>query len=169
MAYLTSRDAAPAMRVCPDTPPAKETRPGKLAVNFDKGALYLVPDSGDPVRAVWWGHEKRRPIFLPPGRYRVKNVAVEKAHEGASWFVSATGGGRTITIQEGEETKFEVDSGVYVKPHTRFLKNELQLLLGVSDDGRAGLTVAKDGKRIPIGYEIFDDKKKLADGAMTYD
>jgi hypothetical protein len=108
------------------------------------------------------------PRELPPGEYAWLGYRLAKrATDGSQWYVSALFQKPSpVNVLAGEVTRMEVDPTVVVQKQ---LRPGGQIGIMVGGQGRSGLTVYKNGIRIPIGYRLVDvSGKALTSGKIAY-
>jgi hypothetical protein len=140
-----------------------------LTPGFERGALLLRGEDGHVVRVSWEesanGADRRR--ALPAGEYALVGYRLirEDGH-GATWHVSA--GGKTIRELElaaGSEQEIGIDPAIRMAPN---VKHE-DFGVAIQGESGAGLSIYKEGKRIPLGYRrLAADGKPLAEGKVNY-
>lgn len=140
-----------------------------LTPGFERGALLLRGEDGHVVRLSWEerGTDADRRRALPAGKYALVGYRLIRADEhGVPWHVSA--GGKTIRELElaaSSEQGVEIDPAILMAPN---VKHE-DFGVSVQGESGAGLTIYKDGKRIPLGYRRLDAHgKPLAEGKINY-
>ncbi len=140
---------------------------------FDQGAVLLAPvektDAPGGFRLVWGKGEAGAAREVPVGRYRVRNYAIEAEHESATWVLSASGkAGADVVVEEGKETRIEIDRRVHVKL-TAVTGKGLAVNLGIFGDSHMGLSLFRDGKRVDVSYSVVDEGgNERANGPLAY-
>jgi hypothetical protein len=137
---------------------------------FEHGVAFLRGSDERLVRVSWEpeakGADARR--ALPAGRYRVFGYrVVEKDADGATWHLSTTSDKPlwTLAVRAGEETALALARDVRITQTIR----PAQIGVGVFAGGGSGLTLYKEGRRIPLAYRLTDaDGAELASGAIRY-
>ena len=134
-------------------------------------SVLLTPASGgSPVRLVWARNQGSESRALPAGKYRVQQYAVTRRDRGKlEWQLWASGAkGRTIEVKRGERTKLELDPRVNIRSMARFTKRGLQVTIAPTGDHHMGVTIVKNGTRVPAEYQLVGPTKALATGALSY-
>ena len=139
-----------------------------LTPSFEKGALLLAAADGRRFRLSWEeesGADRRR--ALPAGAYTLVGYRIVAADAaGKLWHVSASGPKlRKLDLPAGSERTLEID------PSIRIMKRVVgeQLQVAVQGDDKAGLTIYKEGKRIPLGFELrSEDGAPRGAGQVRY-
>lgn len=155
----------------PITAPPREFASDMAALtpSFEKGALLLADADGRRFRLSWEeesaGADRRR--ALPAGAYTLvgyRMIATDAT--GKLWHVSASGPKlRALDLPGGTERTLEIDPSIRIKK--RVAGDQLQVTIQ-GDDG-AGLTIYKEGERIPLGYELRGaDGAKRGEGKVHY-
>ncbi len=158
----------------PDEPPG-EAPDGYGVVTIPGGveaALLLRSSEGD-VHRVSWEKVKGREVpgdrrrAIPAGVYRVLGVSlVDRSRKGEVWHTSSSGRQLgEIDVDEGEELAFAPDPTISIR---RGLRGE-RAAMGITSPAGAGLSIYKDGRRIPISYRLTTgDERAAAKGRMNY-
>jgi hypothetical protein len=136
---------------------------------FDAGSVIL--QRGDRLFAlVWSKDDKDRRRALPPGEYRLRTTRLEGEKDGAWWFLSSTGPAKTVVrVAERGPTKFSIPGEVHFKACARRRGQKLQLGFAIFSAEHRGLSVYRDGKRVPVTYKVLDKMGKVIDeGRMNY-
>ncbi len=133
------------------------------------GAVLVKDADGLAWRLSWEGDdaEADRRRALPPGTYSVTGYRlIDRSREDALWHISVTGiRGWKLEVDAGETEEIEVDATVHMRAGMRNGSASMSI---VGMHG-AGLSIYKDGRRIPISYKITDDEGEvLAKGPMNY-
>jgi len=140
-----------------------------ITPGFERGALILRNAEGRFYRLSWEaaqpGADRRR--ALPAGKYALAGYRlVSSDSSGKTWHVSATAPSmRELELASGQETRLEIDPTIRLD---RRLNGD-SVQVSVQGEARSGLSMYKEGKRIPLGFELLDHAgKKLADGKINY-
>ena len=163
---------------------------GLLVPSFDEGTVLLKNAAGEAIRVSWETPrpkrggkpfertdrrartEASRRRALPAGVYTLIGYRVIRRDKaGRSWFVSSTAprGIRKFAVVACKQRKLEIDEQVVVECAARRTKLGLRLLVTVSGEIESGLSVYRNGRRIPLGYRVLDSKGRVvARGAMEY-
>jgi len=108
---------------------------------------------------------------IPPGKYRLRTVRIERMEKDVHWFISATSPPRKpMQLRSDKKITIEVPDAIYfngrVKPAG---ERQLQLGFVIEAKDRSGLSIYKAGKRVPVSYKVFSTKgTALAWGKMNY-
>ena len=152
-----------------------EPTPGETWVvpSFESGAVLLRAEDGGAVRLSWEDEltaenastDRRRE--LAAGRYTLVGYRlIARDERKRSWHVSASAlKGVTIDVLAGRENRLEIE------PTIQIVERVQSDGLGVSVQGvsGAGLSIYKEGKRIPLGFRRLDGKGRvLAEGKINY-
>ena len=112
-------------------------------------------------------HRDRRRA-LPPGDYEVVSLRqTDRTRAGEVWHTSATGAqlGRVV-VEEGEVEPLEPDATIRVG---KGLRGGEQVAMTITHPSGAGLTIYKDGRRIPVAFRVVAaDGEVLRHGPMNY-
>jgi len=124
------------------------------------------------VTVVWAGESGPRARHLRPGSYRLRTIRIEREHEGKHWFISSTGpAGKPRELAAGKALRIDASAEVHFEGVVRRKGKGKELQLGFSIKSAAGrgLSVYRDGKRVPVTYELLArDGKVVVSGPMTY-
>lgn len=131
----------------------------------------MILQRGDQlVSLVWSAKDKDRRRALPAGTYSLRTTRLEREKDGAWWFLSSTGPAvREIQVAPRSPSKLSIDDKVVFKGNAKMHGNKLQLGFSITGSDERGLSIYKNGKRVPVTYEILNRKGKvLARGQMNY-
>ncbi|MHC4941229.1 MAG: hypothetical protein ACYTHK_20025 [Planctomycetota bacterium] len=163
--WLKGKDRRPARRY--DQAPAEADKGVDVQPSFEAGSITL--QRGDRLLTLHWtarDRDNRRRI--PAGEYLLRTTRLEREKSGVWWFLSSTGPAkRKLRIAKG--TKLSVGDTVHFRGIARRRGANLQLGFGITSSDKRGLSIYRDGKRVPVRYRLFDDKSKLlVEGTMNY-
>ena len=162
-------------------PPAKiddKVAEGFVTPNFKVGSLFLKDRHGKVIRLAWEPVGEAEPAPgvsavrpLPPGSYTLTGYRiVRRDDQGTPWFISAISahGMRKIEIKPGQTQTININPGVLVR--TSPGRNAgVPVTMAILGQQHAGLSIYKNGKRIPINYSITSPGGKLLEtGKMKY-
>lgn len=141
-----------------------------LVPSFERGALLLRAEDGRLFRLSWEeppapGADRRR--ALPAGTYALAGYRLLGQDErGRPWHLSATAPSiRALELASGSEQRVEIDPAIRIEKRVR----DDQLQVGIQGENGAGLSIYQGGKRIPLGFELYDRSgKKLGEGKINY-
>lgn len=117
-------------------------------------------------RLAWRGKEEGA-IRLPPGDYRWRGYRLVRGR----WMTSAIFGPHrrpVVRVRAGETTTIRIDPTIRMNLRARRHGGQVGLAMGINGMNHSGLSIYREGKRIPIGYEIAQGKRGLASGRMNY-
>jgi len=147
---------------------ASEDGMGTVTPSFERGDLFLVDEEGTAFRLSWTGDEKdgERKRALPAGKYALRTYRIVREKDGERWHVSATRPTiMSVEVKAGSNVEVEVDDSISIS--SRLNSGQAQMM--IHGDKKAGLSIYRAGKRIPIGYRVLgDDGTVLASGNMRY-
>lgn len=139
-----------------------------MTASFDAGDLYLVDETGQSFRLSWTGQEDgdARALALPAGEYVLKTYRIVRDRGDERWHVSATKESiQEVEVRAGENTVVEIDDSIRVS--SKLAIGQAQMM--IAGEHGAGLSIYRDGKRIPIEFRVVDEKGALlASGHMRY-
>lgn len=150
-----------------------------MKVNFARGSLFVKNAEGEVVRLAWekCGEAEVAPGIraLPPGQYTLAGYRIARRDDtGREWFLSAIGAGgiRKFAVRPGRVTALQIAPAVTtsVKPHVRD-DGRLAVRFGLQGhgDGPVGVTIYREGERIPMGYSITAaGGAKIEAGKLNY-
>ena len=165
IAWLQSDQRRPPTRL--DQPPQKTDKGVDVRPDFKAGSIVL--QRGDRLLTLHWPKDdkdlRRR---LPAGEYLLRTTRLEREKGGVPWFLSSTGPAkRKLHLKKG--TKLSIDDSVMFRSSARRRGGKLQLGFGITTKDKRGLSIYRDGKRVPVTYRVLDKKGKvLAQGTMNY-
>jgi hypothetical protein len=118
----------------------------------DNGLITLVWDPKGPAPGA------------PPGTYRVRSTRITRGN----WIISASAGPEPVlTVKDKAELK--VDETVRFEGLAKRRGGKLQLGFNIKGTDGRGLSVYKDGKRVPVTYRVLaKDGAVVAEGTMAY-
>ncbi len=144
--------------------------PAWVRSNLEQGSIILQGPNGD-VALDWKKDDSQRVRGIPPGTYRLRTVRVERLQDKVHWCLSSTtppkkrlklGSDKKITLKVPDTVHF------HGKVHRKG-KRQLQLGFGIHSRNHHGLSIYRDGKRVPVAYKVLSTKgKALAWGKMNY-
>ncbi len=156
------------------TPPKPVTRgavgkgEGSVETSFERGALILRDEDGAKFRLSWEGSgSEERERALPAGDYVLTGYRILRRDDaGVEWHVSATAQSMTkVKVKAGRTVEVEIDPSIRMGKH---YKNGRVGML-IRGEHHSGLSIYKEGKRIPIGYKLTTRAgKEYAAGPMKY-
>lgn len=145
-----------------------------MTASFAEGSAVLRGKDGDVTLAFGAGAPAS---VLAPGKYRVRSTRI--AREG--WLLSSSGAPwpefvvkdaakeRPRLMDVGLVARLEVDETVRFDGRARRQGGKLQLGFALKGADSRGLTVYKEGVRVPVTYKVLaKDGAVLALGTMTY-
>lgn len=145
-----------------------------MTASFAEGSAVLAGPDGEV--ALVFGADAAECV-LAPGRYRVRATRI--AREG--WLVSSSGAPwQEIVVKDAAKerarlmdvaltARLEVDETVRFEAHAKRRGPKLQLGFALKGADGRGLTVYKEGARVPVVYKVLGkDGAVLAEGTMTY-
>lgn len=141
---------------------------GEVTASFERGALIVQHADGRAFRVTWEGVGDRgsQPRALPVGTYKVRGYRVlADDAAGVPWMLSSSGASLGVfTVAAGKTTAVPSDGTV------RLVKQRRGQTVSVAVQGHAhaGLTVYRNGKRIPMGYRLVAEGKVVDEGPMAY-
>ena len=144
-----------------------------------EGELFLRGPRHQRYRLKWKKADKDRRRALPVGRYTITGYRiVRKDKNDVPWFVSTTSNGyRKLVVKPGEVSRIKIDPAVYLKAEGTLHEGTLRAQMMVNGERhgglhhrhQVGLSIYRQGKRIPIAYRALDRQGKVvASGTMKY-
>ena len=141
---------------------------GTVTSDFDEGDLFLLDEYGASYRLSWTGleSEEERVRSVPAGTYRLRTYRIVRREGDALWHISVTAPTlQTIDVRPGENIKVEVGADIHLGKKLGGERAQMR----ISDAEGAGLSIYREGKRIPIDYRILGSGgEQLASGRMRY-
>jgi len=138
-----------------------------LAEGVRGAAAFLRDERGLVRRVSWERDEADRRRALPAGTYELVGYRLlARDAAGVAWHVSAGGKTlRTLELAAGEETRLELDPTIHLQRRL----NGRAVEVAVQGEAQSGLSIYRDGKRIPLAYRVLDARGAvLAEGPITY-
>lgn len=141
---------------------------GKVIADFKRGAMIVQHQDGRQFRVTWEakGDNASQPRSLPVGGYKVRGYRVlADDASGVPWLLSSSGASLgTFEVSAGNQTLMPSDGSL------RLVKQRRGNTVSVAVQGhdRAGVTIYRDGKRIPMGYRLVANGKLVDEGPMAY-
>jgi hypothetical protein len=145
-----------------------------VTASFQEGSAVLRGKDGDVTLA--FGADAA-PSVLAPGKYRVRATRIVR--EG--WLLSSSGAPwpefvvkdalkeRARLMDVALTARLEVGETVRFEGRAKRQGGKLQLGFALKGADGRGLTVYKEGARVPVTYKVLAaDGAVLAEGAMTY-
>jgi len=135
-------------------------------------SLLLVPEAdGDPVRVVWKSEQGKEVRTIAAGTYRVQHYAMTRRdRQDVEWQLWASGSkGRIVKIEEGADPlTLRLDPRIHLRTTARWADRGLRVGIAPTGDRGMGVTIMRDGKRIPAKYRVLGSEGITAKGAMAY-
>lgn len=113
------------------------------------------------------GEDPGGPRALPEGRYTLVGYRIlADDAAGKPWHVSATGASiRKIVIESGANESLDIDESIRIE--SRVHAGRIQV--AIRGEHGAGLSIYKEGRRIPLGYRLLDAAgAELGSGSIEY-
>ena len=163
----------PLPQVVDEAPEEAQPTHGLLSLPAgQEAAVLLQGQDGELLRLSWEQREgaaastdRRR--ALPVGSYRIRGVRiVDRSREGEVWHTSASGHRLGhLEVEAGQLQALELDPTVQLSKSLR----RGRAAMSINRPGGAGLSIYKDGRRVPIGYRLVDAAgRAVASGRMRY-
>ena len=152
-----------------DQPPKKSETGTIVEPGFAAGSITL--QRGDRLFSlVWTAKDKDRRRALPEGEYSLRTTRLEREQQGKWWFISSSGPAKqTIRVQARPVTKLSIGDVVRFHGTAKRRRGKLQLGFSITGEDVRGLSVYRDGKRVPVSFRVLDrGGKVLAHGPMNY-
>jgi hypothetical protein len=151
-----------------------------------EGEVFLRGGHHVVYRFSWKAGDNDRCRALPEVTYQVTGYRVARvAKDGTSWRVSTTSPGyRKVAVKAGEATALAIDPTVGFEVESRVEGGKIRgsaapwgerlavrdgADLRVGHERRIGLTIYRDGKRIPLAFGVLDKEGKVLEtGGLAY-
>ena len=102
---------------------------------------------------------------MPAGVYRLFGYRVVKG----KWMISTTAGRQEFKLKAGKSAAIEPSFTIHVNLRARRKRGQVRVNLGITNGQHMGLSLYKDGARIPLTYSLLDAKgKELTSGSLNY-
>ena len=150
--------------------PTGELQPGfgTVTPSFKRGEMFLSNSLGKAFRLEWNGEETEaeRARVLPAGQYKLGTYRIVRVQEGERWHVSGTRSPiKTVQVRSGNNTLVQVDDTIKLRSSLR----GSHAMMSIKGDGGSGLSIYREGNRIPIRYSIQTESGRvLTSGTMRY-
>lgn len=137
---------------------------GAVTSNLERGELFLRDEEGKVYRLRWTAGEDDQERSLPLGTYVLVGYRIVEG----KWHLSASGGRRKVVVGE-TPTRVIVSKGVAIDFRAKPRGSQLSLQMGIAGGDGLGMSIFKDGARIPIRYRLTGKKDaEVAAGPMNY-
>ena len=147
-------------------------KPGYARVepDFLAGTVVLKGESGE-FQLAWTRQDKRRVRGVPPGKYTIRTVRIERERDGTVWMISQAGpSGRVVDLEADKVLRLEFEEVLvfrFIKRHRR--PGRLQLAFTLTGTDGRGISVYRDSKRVPLVYKLRTESRRILErGRMTY-
>ena len=86
------------------------------------------------------------------------------------WFLSSTGPAvKKVQVSARSPNKLAIPGAVHFKARAHRKGQKLQLGFALFGADHRGISIYREGKRVPVTYRVLDQKgKTIAKGAMNY-
>ena len=134
----------------------------------------LVADEHGHITRLSWEEEILRDgkRALAPGKYVVRGYRLlRRDKSGKEWILSASGDKiKELVIEPRRETRIAIDDSVFFGSGMTPMRNgNVNVMMHFKGEGKSGMTVYADSKRIPVMYRLLDASgKEVASGRMNY-
>lgn len=113
----------------------------------------------------WARADAERKRAVPAATYRLFGYRIVKG----DWMISTTGGRGEVELRRGADRALDVSSTVHVNLKARRQRGQVRVQFGITNGQHMGLSIYKEGKRVPLTYTLLDDAgNELASGSMQY-
>ncbi|MCI0642293.1 MAG: hypothetical protein L0Y72_15940 [Gemmataceae bacterium] len=149
---------------------------GFVTPSFEAGSLLLRNKEGKFFRLLWEKRAGEKPgdlrRALTPGVYQVAGFHVARHDsQGKEWFVwFNTKHGATVDVHRGQTASVKLDDAIQLDCRPKVSAKGIEIIAHVAGERHASITIYKEGKRIPLGYRVTDESRRvLAEGPLGYD
>lgn len=134
--------------------------------SFERGAVLLRASDGHLLRLTWEDGGAERTRRLAPGKYELVGYRLLARAADVTWHVAATATKKKPLVLEAERvTTLEIDPTITVEE--RVQRDGLQV--AVLGQDRAGLSIYRAGKRIPLAFRRLGEGGAVrGEGKITY-
>lgn len=140
---------------------------------FAEGEAFLRDAKGEVFRLTWESRERAAPAksaarLLPAGEYTLVGYrAVRQDRQGVAWMISViANGGPRVSVSSGQPAKLPISDTIYASAQLR-PKGQVGMML--AGEGRSGLSLYKNWRRVPMNFRIVDANGVVrASGRITY-
>jgi hypothetical protein len=158
-----------------DRPPSENLdHIGYLTSSLDDCSVVLKRQSDGRAFQLLWkkgsGGKDDRRRALPPGEYQITGYRIARRDtEGHDWFISGAGKIRTLKVHAGHVQDLKLMEVIGLTCRALPRGGDVQVQAIVQGEHHCGLSIWKDGLRIPIHFRIADAAgKELASGTLKY-
>lgn len=156
-------------------PPAGEAAgahgTGHVVCDLDDTEVFLRGAGHRVYRLRWFGKARDRRRALPAGRYRITGYRIARRDgEGRSWFISTTSHGyRDLVVRGGGQTVLKISPVIHFEVRGKKFSDQVNVNALVRGEHHVGLSIYREGKRIPLSYRLVDAAgKELHSGSLRY-
>ncbi|MCH7540118.1 MAG: hypothetical protein IH999_06945 [Proteobacteria bacterium] len=139
--------------------------------SIEVGAVLLRDEHGREIRLSW---DKKKQAgetrALAPGRYKVVGYRMVKpGSDGDEWMITATSTNfGNLNVHEGQVTEVPVPKAISQGGHVRHKGSSANVMM-VLAFGKGGVTIYRDGERIPMPFRVLDGSgNKVGGGNIEY-
>jgi len=139
----------------------------KVTSNIPRGSVVLAGEGG-LVRLTW--KKDQRAHYLAPGPYRIRNARIVEKKGKDTWFLSSTEPrGPVLQVEGGSPLHLRLTRRIVFGGKAHWKGRELFLGFSLRDAKGRGLSIYRNGKRVPIRYELLSaEGRRLKSGKMNY-
>ncbi len=152
-------------------PSPTDDQSGIVRPKFDEGSVLVKDAAGKHYRLVWRAQDKDRRRGLPPGAYTLTHFDIVRRDEHKTeWFISGSGAALAkLKVAAGQDQTLGADDAVMIQCKAKPSAGTVDIQATVMDGHHHGLSIYRDGKRIPLKYRVADARgKELATGELEY-
>jgi hypothetical protein len=155
------------------TPPVgAAANAGFVTPSFLQGTLLFKNQDDNHYRLIWDAEEaKDRRRALPAGDYVLTGYTItSRDKHGKEWHIAASAKMiAKLKVEAGATQPFKLDETIHIHFQSRVARRKLIVSVGVHGEHHSGLSIYKEGKRIPLDWQLTDaSQKTLADGKLQY-
>lgn len=145
---------------------------GIVVPSFARGSAIAIRERDGRLFRLSWEDDApaERGRRLEPGRYTVRSYRVFRtAKDGKKWLASALAPSiRTFTVEAGRSSELRLDEAVVFRSGVRTTGLKADVMMELQGENGSGLTLYREGKRIPIAFRLLDSETTVGTGTMTY-
>ncbi|MFV1966345.1 MAG: hypothetical protein ACC628_13050 [Pirellulaceae bacterium] len=153
------------------TPPRNRSiDQGWVESTIEDGEVFLE-GGGKLYRLTWESGQPDRRRALAAGHYKVRGYRIRKTDpQGAAWHISVSSPGFSdLVVRPKQGAKIDIKPTISMKCQVHRKGLGLTVFTPVLGEEENGLSVYRQGKRLPLGYRLSDASgATIATGTMRY-
>ena len=139
--------------------------------SIEVGAVLLRDGHGEEIRLSWDKKGQSGEVRpLAPGKYRVVGYRIEKrGGDGTEWMITASSASfADLTVETGKVVNVPVPKSISQGGHVSHRGSDANVMMMLAF-GRGGVTIYRDGERIPMPFRLLDPSgNSVGGGSIEY-